>query len=264
MTKARDLANAGTALTSVSATELGYLDGVTSAVQTQINSKQAVVSGVNDTEIGYLDGVTSAIQTQLDSKAVYPSQTGNSGKYLTTDGSTPSWGTVSAGFNPTLTYLGAFNISVNNGVKTVTGLGGYKYLYLYFNLLTDTNNITIDMQFNQDSGANYYYAGINGDTSSAVAFSSGTFSSAPTSYIRIGKNQASGSTGLRGFMQIMNTGGTTPKVFQYTGMGGGTTGAGYSATGHYSGTSALSSVTFIASNNYITDGSSYLYVWGAA
>lgn len=39
MTKARDLANAGTALTSVSATELGYLDGVTSAVQTQITAR---------------------------------------------------------------------------------------------------------------------------------------------------------------------------------------------------------------------------------
>ena len=41
MSKARDLANAGTALTTVSATELGYLDGVTSAVQTQINTKAA-------------------------------------------------------------------------------------------------------------------------------------------------------------------------------------------------------------------------------
>jgi hypothetical protein len=41
MSKARDLANAGTALTSVSATELGYLDGVTSAVQTQIDTKAA-------------------------------------------------------------------------------------------------------------------------------------------------------------------------------------------------------------------------------
>jgi len=69
MTKARDLANAGTALTTVSATELGYLDGVTSAVQTQINTKQAIVSGVDDTEIGYLNGVTSAIQTQIDAKA---------------------------------------------------------------------------------------------------------------------------------------------------------------------------------------------------
>jgi hypothetical protein len=41
VSKARDLANAGTALTTVSATELGYLDGVTSAVQTQINTKAA-------------------------------------------------------------------------------------------------------------------------------------------------------------------------------------------------------------------------------
>jgi hypothetical protein len=39
MTKARDLANAGTALTTVSATELGYVDGVTSAIQTQIDTK---------------------------------------------------------------------------------------------------------------------------------------------------------------------------------------------------------------------------------
>ena len=41
MTKARDLANAGTALTSVSATELGYVDGVTSAIQTQMDAKLA-------------------------------------------------------------------------------------------------------------------------------------------------------------------------------------------------------------------------------
>jgi hypothetical protein len=39
MTKARDLANAGTGFTTVSATELGYLDGTTSAIQTQIGTK---------------------------------------------------------------------------------------------------------------------------------------------------------------------------------------------------------------------------------
>jgi hypothetical protein len=63
MTKARDIANAGTGFTTVSATELGYLDGVTSAVQTQINT-------------------------------ISPSQTSNAGKYLTTDGTTASWATV--------------------------------------------------------------------------------------------------------------------------------------------------------------------------
>ena len=68
MTKARDLANASTALSAVSATELGYLDGVTSAVQTQLDNKQAINANVSTTELGYLDGVTSAIQTQLDAK----------------------------------------------------------------------------------------------------------------------------------------------------------------------------------------------------
>ena len=65
MTKARDLANAGTALTTVSATELGYVDGV-----------------------------TSAIQTQLNAKAIYPSQTGNAGEYLITNGTTTSWDVI--------------------------------------------------------------------------------------------------------------------------------------------------------------------------
>jgi hypothetical protein len=41
MSKARDLANASSALSAVDATELGYLDGVTSAIQTQIDAKLA-------------------------------------------------------------------------------------------------------------------------------------------------------------------------------------------------------------------------------
>ena len=39
MTKARDIASAAPAPSTVSATELGYLDGVTSAIQTQVNTK---------------------------------------------------------------------------------------------------------------------------------------------------------------------------------------------------------------------------------
>jgi len=63
---------------SVSNTEIGYLDGLTSNVQAQLDSKlssstaastyQPLVSGVSNTEIGYLDGVTSNVQAQLDTK----------------------------------------------------------------------------------------------------------------------------------------------------------------------------------------------------
>lgn len=82
------------AVSAVTSTELGYLDGVTSNVQTQLNAKQASISGgastitssnlttnralvsnasgkvavsaVTSTELGYLDGVTSNVQTQLN------------------------------------------------------------------------------------------------------------------------------------------------------------------------------------------------------
>ena len=81
---------------SVSDTEFQYLNGVTSAIQTQLNAKQATITGsattidtesltanravisngsqkiavsaTTDTELGYLSGVSSAVQTQIDSK----------------------------------------------------------------------------------------------------------------------------------------------------------------------------------------------------
>jgi hypothetical protein len=73
------------AVSAVSAVELGYLDGATSNVQAQIDTKaptaNATLTGtvvlpattsigdVSNTEISYLNNVSSAIQTQLDSKA---------------------------------------------------------------------------------------------------------------------------------------------------------------------------------------------------
>jgi len=70
---------------SVDQTEIGYLNGVTSAIQTQIDNKANLAGGatfsgtiilpsstsigdVDATEIGYLNGVSSNLQTQLDAK----------------------------------------------------------------------------------------------------------------------------------------------------------------------------------------------------
>lgn len=59
---------------TATATELNYVDGVTSNIQTQLDAKGTVSSlsdlGITatDTELNYVDGVTSAIQTQLDGK----------------------------------------------------------------------------------------------------------------------------------------------------------------------------------------------------
>ena len=62
MTKARDLANGASALSAVSATELGYLDGVTSAVQTQMNTKASTT--YVDTKVAAADS-TPTVQMPL-------------------------------------------------------------------------------------------------------------------------------------------------------------------------------------------------------
>lgn len=95
---------------TVDNTEFGYLNGVTSAIQTQLNSKQATITGaattidtedltasraltsdgsgkvavssVTSTELGYLSGVTSAVQTQVDTKTA---------KLITTNRQTASY-----------------------------------------------------------------------------------------------------------------------------------------------------------------------------
>lgn len=51
------------------AAALGDDQNYASTITTALSGKQDKISGVSNTEIGYLDGVTSAIQTQIDGKA---------------------------------------------------------------------------------------------------------------------------------------------------------------------------------------------------
>jgi len=148
------------AVSDVTDTELGYLDGVTSAVQTQIDSKQATLTGgattiassnltasralqsngsgkvevsdVTTTELGYLDGVSSAIQTQIDSKQASDAQltdiagltptdsnfiVGDGSNFVTESGSTAR---TSLGLGSISTQASS-NVAITGG--SVTGLG---------------------------------------------------------------------------------------------------------------------------------------------
>ena len=90
MSKARDLANAGTALTSVSATELGYLDGVTSAVQTQVDAKIAKSTVTTKGDILAATGSGTIVRQGV----------GSDGQVLTADSAEADgikWATPSAG-----------------------------------------------------------------------------------------------------------------------------------------------------------------------
>ena len=148
------------AVSDVTSTELGYLDGVTSAVQTQIDSKQATITGaattidtedltasraltsngsgkvevsaVTSTELGYLDGVSSSIQDQIDAKGASNANLTAIGDLAKTDGNLivgngSTWVAENGATARTSLGLGSIatqaanNVSISGG--SVTGLG---------------------------------------------------------------------------------------------------------------------------------------------
>lgn len=82
-----------------------------------------VISNGGGTSQTVVDTLAS-LQSQIDS--LIPSQTGNSGKYLTTNGSVLSWASIAGGG---LSYQGTWNASTNSPtLVSGTGTNGYYYI----------------------------------------------------------------------------------------------------------------------------------------
>ena len=81
-----------------------------------------VITNGGGTSQSVLDSIAS-LQTQINN--LIPSQSGNSGKFLTTNGSTLSWGSAVGG----LSYQGTWNASTNSPTLTSSvGTNGYYYV----------------------------------------------------------------------------------------------------------------------------------------
>lgn len=128
---------------SVSNTEFQYLDGVTSAIQTQLTAK-APSTGINainiadgsisNTEFQYLDGVTSAVQTQIAAKAPLASPA------LT--------GTPTINGNASLQCLQISGVDAVAAANTVIGTtlnNGLRFYPMFVEIKSDTQSGTISV-----------------------------------------------------------------------------------------------------------------------
>ena len=87
MTKSRDIASAIPAPSTISSAELGYLDGVTSAIQTQMDAKTAKATLTTTGDIYYASSASTPARLGI----------GSSAQVLTVAGGVPSWATASSG-----------------------------------------------------------------------------------------------------------------------------------------------------------------------
>lgn len=120
MSKSRDIAD--------SAATINYIDGLTSDAQTQLNSKATLDASPTFT------GTVTATAFSGDGSGLtgvdsLPSQTGASGKFLTTDGSTASWAAAAAGgFSNLQVFTSTGTWTIPSGITKClvycTGAGG--------------------------------------------------------------------------------------------------------------------------------------------
>jgi hypothetical protein len=173
-------------------------DGVTSAIQTQLNGKQGTITGaattidtenltvsralvsdangkvavsaVTSTELGYLDGVTSSIQTQLN---------GRSAKAWVNFNGTTSTGTIRSDYNvSSITKNGEGNYTVNFSTampdSNYTVLGTSSYTNSNTDGATNHNNFVSAYAANR-SYANVFTLDANGGYQDAITISVAIF-----------------------------------------------------------------------------------------
>jgi hypothetical protein len=148
MTKARDIASAAPAPSTVSATELGYVDGVTSAIQTQIDAKTAKSTLTTTGDIYYASAANTPARLGI----------GSTDQVLKVTAGIPAWATLSAGGMTLISETVASALSS----LSFTSLGSYKQLLLMWSGIKHSGNGSIfAIRFNNDSGTVYRVGGIN-------------------------------------------------------------------------------------------------------
>jgi hypothetical protein len=154
MSKARDIASAAPAPAGVTSTELGYVDGVTSALQTQVDAKTAKSTLTTAGDIYYASSANTPARLGV----------GTAGQVLTVNsGATaPEWGNASSG---SLVFIRrtTFSNVASQAIDDVFSSTYQKYLVTLDNMSAATSNDDPQLQFRYagpNTQTTTYYSGV--------------------------------------------------------------------------------------------------------
>lgn len=231
MTKSRTLADSGTAFTTVSATELGYVDGVTSAIQTQIDTKAPSSTTVTLTGTQTLTNKTlttpvlttpsiSTITTKGDilgfDTALNRVPIGANNTVLTADSAQAlglKWATPATPNTDKTFTLISTTATTSGSTVTISGLTG-DTLFIHLTAVSGTSaNSIISIRLNADTGTKYSRVGVTNDAGSAYS-STGTFNTNKNGIDTVTNTQlafysSTEASGYSGVIQILGAASTT-------------------------------------------------------
>jgi hypothetical protein len=241
MTKARDLASAAPAPSTVSATELGYVDGVTSAIQTQLDAKTAKSTLTTTGDIYYASGANTPARLGI----------GSTDQVLKVTGGVPVWATPAAGGGMTLLST----TTLSGASTTLSGFGtDYVHLYLYLYGCTGSANGTI--QIDPNSAGGVYSEFTFGTGNAGVANGQITLSSPNASFLATNNANAFGLT-IENYANTNNVKPIKWSGWWYTSLATAT--FGIHGGGIINNNSAISSLVISRSSGTLTGGTVLLY-----
>ena len=240
MTKARDIASAIPAPSTVSSAELGYLDGVTSAIQTQVDAKTAKATLTTTGDIYYASAANTPARLGI----------GSSAQVLTVAAGVPSWATASSGGMTLLstTTLSGATVTISSIDQT------YKNLHL---VIFGVTNATGQGRFSISGFGGTVYFTNNGPTSSTLNDNSGNLEL--SGFGSSGPDNADSANIWSG--TIDNYASTTArKSFSFYGeFPSNRNSRGFFCAGGINSTDAISSLTFSNTAGSLSTGTVLLY-----
>lgn len=153
--------------------------------------KLPLASAVSGT-LPIANGGTGAATATAAANAILPSQTGNSGKYLTTDGTNTSWATVAGGGGGTVTSVAA---GAGMNFTTITSTG---------TVTMGTPSTLTTSTTNQATGTTHTHAVTFPNTITSV---NGVSSGAVTIGASVNASGEYGAVGTYAFLALVNTAG---------------------------------------------------------
>lgn len=254
MSKARDLASGAPAPAGVSTTELGYVDGVTSAIQTQVDAK--IAKSTATTKGDLLAATSSAAVSRLG--------VGSNGTVLTADSAQATglkWSAPAGGSNWSL--LNSGGTSLTGTSVTISGISDKDKIMILVSGLSTTfaSGSTVQVRLNGDTASNYYAYGSLIRNSGAV---DSMVLEVNENQSRINLAQTSNNTSSTASAGLTITGCNSNGVKQFIGSGGSedATGSGNSnraIQGYYNSASVITSITILASGDTMDAGTVFVY-----
>jgi hypothetical protein len=177
---------------------------------------------------------------------------GTTGQVLTVSGGVPAWAAAPGG-GADFTLINAGGTALT-GAQTITvNVSGKNQIYIYIDRASSASASSfMRWRLNTDTGNNYYYFATGNDIA-------GYDGGGPANFIYAGRMGTSAGDSASGFILINGCDATGIKPFVSAGFGTGTSSRYYSNVGHYTGASAITSVSFNSETGNFDSGTMYVY-----